>query len=665
MSSSKTNNKLDALDRVSVDLGSTHADAFQLQNNNNKTTDATDAHKKPHDQKLKYAEKYPKYTYLCGTPWRACLGLSSLALILLIILVPVILLVIVPLVVDMFVNATSMTLVSGVLARPTATSLVVQTTIEINNAGPIPGTLNGFNATLYNDEGSPIGWMLFPEVSLAGNGPTLITVASTLTVTSPDAMFVAGRKLLAGESQRWEVRGDTSLVALGIGFPAKIHKDLVMPGCKLEGMRTSNIAVTSGNGTSGELIIEADVSFFSSSVLSFYEFGDLDVSLFYDVDGNDQYQYTAGERVARSASLPTSAMAPIGTATMLDFRVSKGLNERRLTIRLGESRAVGKMLGRWVAQWDQTVVALGPTNKGFLDGTFLSAIALDGAREKMFTGSLLTHEAFVTGFKSGQAATMNSVGAVTPNGCDFYDQKASVCDKGAFAYGKNPFSRGWFIRDIVFDVFFEDALTYEATFNIDVVGITATEKTFQCASQVGGAGGDLYPLVRLVSKPGMWSSYSRYSRPADAAAGIPPYTYDDTSARLADDLVSLDAEADFSFFLTAEPMPGVAELTNLNGDTGPCIFGQDWLDPFDCCMTTGATARACKAEMNGEKFLTVIARGNATLLVDSFSIEVETEIKMPLAVTQDVLNFNAVDETPGIQFVAEAGFDCTDFRFLS
>ena len=83
----------------------------------------------------------------CGT-WRrglcclSCTGLGALA-----VLLPVILLVILPLIVDMFISATTMRVEHMDLIFQNG-FYPVTTTLRIDNAGPVPVILKDFNATL-------------------------------------------------------------------------------------------------------------------------------------------------------------------------------------------------------------------------------------------------------------------------------------------------------------------------------------------------------------------------------------------------------------------------------------------------------------------------------------------------------------------------------------
>lgn len=109
-----------------------------------------------------------------------------------------------------------------------------QAFVELNNAGPIPAVLQGFNATLRGPEGLDIGWLVFPDIKLDANSANLQDVISTLTILNQDKcdttlpnfkphecpITTEGIDLLAGRSVTWTVKGDTVLTALGFGSEA-------------------------------------------------------------------------------------------------------------------------------------------------------------------------------------------------------------------------------------------------------------------------------------------------------------------------------------------------------------------------------------------------------------------------------------------------------------
>lgn len=115
---------------------------------------------------------------------------------------------------------------NATLADPTSTKLYCEIWAEINNGGPFPEvTLTGFNATLLDLKGRPIGWINYPTVTLNPNGPTIQRILSYLTVIDEEAFHEEGRKLMHGEAIEWDVRGESMVWALGFPFRLQARPD--------------------------------------------------------------------------------------------------------------------------------------------------------------------------------------------------------------------------------------------------------------------------------------------------------------------------------------------------------------------------------------------------------------------------------------------------------
>jgi len=52
---------------------------------------------------------------------------------------------------------------------------------------------------------------------------------------------------------------------------------------------------------------------------------------------------------------------------MFDFKVKRGVNRLKAQIFLYNTKPNGYNLGRWVSQWEQTIMAIGPVNQFFLN----------------------------------------------------------------------------------------------------------------------------------------------------------------------------------------------------------------------------------------------------------------------------------------------------------
>ena len=89
------------------------------------------------------------------------------------------------------------------------------------------------------------------------------------------ALLISARLSLPGAA--WELRGEAVVRVMGMRVGVALSKPLRMPPTRIEAMRVSNVAIESGNGTSGVLRVGADASFFSSSPLELLGLGDVEV----------------------------------------------------------------------------------------------------------------------------------------------------------------------------------------------------------------------------------------------------------------------------------------------------------------------------------------------------------------------------------------------------
>ena len=84
------------------------------------------------------------------------------------------------------------------------------------------------------------------------------------------------------------------------------------------------------------------------------------------------------------------------------------------------------------------------------------------------------------------------------------------------------------------------------------------------------------------------------------------------------------------------------------------------MDPLDCCMTTSFTAMSCYAKHYlGQETYPVTARGNVTLYIDSWSVNLTSTHKVVLGNTDDVMNFNVKDPMLGPLM----NWNCSDIQF--
>lgn len=662
-----------------------------------------------------------QWTFFCGTPCRAMLGCGTIVLLGLIIFVPIILLVIVPIVVNMFVNATTMTIISATLMEPLPSTMLIDTWVELNNAGPIAAKLSGFNATLVGPKGRDIGWLVFPDVPLDANSANLQDVLSQMTIMNEQAIYEEGLDLLAGRPVTWRIKGETTLTTLGFGFKVDIDKPLTFPGVLLENFQTRNVRINyanasyDDNGHSGMIVMDADLEFSSSSILQFDRIGMLRADLWYNKDANDaeKWGFSKVFRELHGSRLCTPEMNAnnkcckpedqdedgvckegvevwkevsenIGWCDMYDFKVLRGVNRVKASIFLYNSETNGYNLGRWVSQWEQTIISVGPTNKFFLNKVWQGLVTLEAGPTKMFTGGLVDKQTLVQGYD-----------LETGQNCGLTTSSAETCNRGSIISGVNPFVREWALKDISYDVYFDEKIEYDAKFVINALGNTLSVPAvdIQCAAS------DTF--ARMQTRPGMLA-YTPNNDPRVEGGPSSGFAVDgyrkntiggqdatmlkcisredpgsatDGECEGLDDLLSdqtiplpkgsTNGTGTYTFFLTATPFPGRAETINTGAHgIDPCVLGIDSLVSFDCCLMTVTTAAACKAEQKGKKHIDVISRGNATMIVDGMDMIVYPVVKLPLSYTEEVVEFDALAETSAVlSAVAKAGFNCDEIKW--
>lgn len=573
--------------------------------------------------------------------------------------------------VQAFLDAATLSVINITLAQPAETRLNVEMFVKINNAGPIWARLSGFNATLLDPQGRELGWIGYPRLELQGNTQTVQHVESYLSVIDSDAFREEGLKLLAGKSITWGVHGISVVRTFGLPFRVIVRKQLAFEGAQLDNFRATQIRLRSANTPENTYELEADISFSSVSPLELLHFGTLEVELWYNERANDPRRsgYNAVSRSELGGRLCTPAMhaesqcesgsevsEKVGIAYFYQFTVRRGAVGSPLqpsfkaTVRLFNNATSGRLAGRWASQHEQTLISFGPTNKPpYLNRIWQGVVTVEGSPTAMLSGALGTRESFVLGYN-----------VRTGEPCDLYNQGADVCDKGALVMAQNPFGRQWLLREVEYDVYFEEHFEYEAFFRVQPFGQPLDVRAISCAPT--------NTFARMRSKRGMWSFAPNHRGPQ--GHGYPGNGSALLAARLADEVIPMPAGAEVGagtvpFFLTAVPVPGNAERTNRDGKTGPCVLGIATLDPFDCCMTTIFTAAACKMAQRGRSHLNVRAQGRATVDVDGLSMVVYPEVSLPLSYTDDVLNFDVVKgtmlETTGL--LTRAGFSCDDIEF--
>lgn len=385
------------------------------------------------------------WAFWCGTPGRGTLGCATVVVAAVVVATPIVLLLVVPSLVGMFFNAATLTVLNCTLADPSHSTLSIEVGLELNNAGPLSVSLEQFDATLVDLRGREFGWLRFPSVTLKPHGPTVLKLESQLVVLDEEALAAEGSKLLHGKRIAWDVKGQSAVVVYGIPFRVEVWKRLEFLGALLEDFEARSLQVTSANATEGTLDLSAEISFLSVSPFEFLRIGTLEVELWYNPDANDVSlpgHSAASQRVrgswlcrpqcrergdCKEDECPAGGelSLKIGVAFFYEFEVRRGAIGSPRTpalsarVLLDSSAAgAGVVAGRWASRQDQTVIALGPTNKWFLDRIWQGLVTVQGAPISILAGALGTRETFVLGYNVQTGET-----------CDLYNQDEDVCQK--------------------------------------------------------------------------------------------------------------------------------------------------------------------------------------------------------------------------------------------
>lgn len=539
-------------------------------------------------------------------------SIKKLILLLLVLFVCVISLLmtrylILPVAVDMFVSASTISLINATMSSPTATTIQLTTFVRVDNAGPLSATLSQFNASC-GSHNAPFGWMIFPNVDLNGNAPTVVSFTTTLTISDNEGFGRNVVKTMKGERVDWQIRGKTVISLFGLNFDVIMDKTLAMPPTLLEDITAHELEPVSGNNTSGEAVFTAIGSMVSSSVLEIKDFGEADFEIWYD-------PVNMADTIVPSSIL-------VGFFTMPSFEFERGHNDVPSIIKLVKSdntteAAISDMISRWASSKHHQVVIRGPVNHGspFLNHLSTLPVMIQGG-PNLFVGGAMNREHTAVGYNPYTGAP-----------CSILEGK--ICMRGATVFGRNPFGKKLVLRDMVIDVFFEEQFSWD----VDIVGIVSASPRIPLFSSSCKAT-DMF--TRVVSRPGMHAHSPAYDNEYSSDPGMREWQ------RVRDDTIVMPANGQASMFLPGLPMPGQPEAQVRDGNTGGCFWGIEELDPFDCCYTTVFTAAACYYHtVKGLDFVPVKSRGDVTILIDDWSLSIthEPDDGMFLSFTDDILLF--------------------------
>ena len=350
-----------------------------------------------------------------------------------------------PQIVRWVIGASTLTLVSGSLGSPGDERIRVTVTIRVDNAGPLSATLHGFDAILMgpsdaNGTKRAIGRITFPDIRVAASSASFAVIDSELHVSSANSFQAATIPILRGEAVDWEIHGNTSVTVLGIPVAVALDKHLTMPATAIQKMRSFNVAIERGNGSSGVLSVSADATFISTSVLELHHLGDLEVEVSATVpfgsmllsaacsfveapnmrpptrraDGDSKmvsfaldlqlwYEIGSSVRVAPNGSEifirgikrgPISAVR-MGSVHLPNFELRQGLNEIKMAIRLDASlgeaaqAAIGTFIGKWISGIPQKILTRGPIRYRavFLNNVSEVECEVEAMPDPIFTGT--------------------------------------------------------------------------------------------------------------------------------------------------------------------------------------------------------------------------------------------------------------------------------------
>jgi len=254
-------------------------------------------------------------------------------------------------------------------------------------------------------------------------------------VTDAAAFNRMAKRMLNGDAVPWRMTGESTVWSMGIPFPLSIDKETTFPPIQLTNYATSNLEMSHGNTTTNQLVIDADVSFYSASPMRLEGFGLLKAELYYDVSGNNP-DLSPAERLKLAGPPLRAGHVKMGECHMYDYTVVQGMNTIKTRIYLDANYATGQSLGRWASEFDQTIVSVGPTNiSPFIDGIWEGANDMPGSSITLYTATFVTADTLVKGYnpKTGEP-------------CKVWDGSTDSCDRGSTIMGMNPFNREWFIK---------------------------------------------------------------------------------------------------------------------------------------------------------------------------------------------------------------------------
>ena len=231
------------------------------------------------------------------------------------------------------------------------------------------------------------------------------------------------------------------------------------------------------------------------------------------------------------------------------------------------------------------------------------------------------------------------------------------CARGAFVRGTSVMKKPLHFENIDLEVDWGYPLSYNVSVVFDLHDPSQPKSVINSTCRASSTLGKLFTRRGINAwNPRHNNSYSANPTIAD-------------QQRLADPVVTGAGDyGTYTFFLQAMGLPGQAKRTNLHLDpAGPqCIApGTDVFDPMDCCLTSSFSAWSCYANnVLGSETIPLVARGQVTVLIDTWRVNVTSTHHVDLSYTNDVMHFSTAPNTNKPR-VDSLSWGCDTVTFLN
>lgn len=588
--------------------------------------------------------------FSCGTPKRQCLCLLATLLFLIVVFFPIVYLVAVPGLAAQYIQGATIGLVRGHLSHISATQAHLNATLAIDNAGPFDASLGSFVAKI-GYEGREFASFHFPSIEIKGNAPNTVEISSPLIVHDAALMARSLRPSFKGGVSLWHVGGSVHVTICGGLLRANVDLDneMPLPSLQLQQVLAKNLQLRAGDGPSGSITADIDISFVSTSVLEVTGIGDISLD------------YFSLNNAANQTDAPPAKLK-VGSVSIPAFEIRRGLNQfasrfNGMLISPDQANsnyeAMADVFGVYASRKQNIGLVKGPTanskHADYLLDVLSQTFAMEGAPHEMFPSAALSLETVQDGYnpKTGEICSVLSDGGDFPS-----------CSRGAMIVGRPVFEKRMAYGGLIMDVTMEQAIpAYNITYSFfGLLGATSCRQT------------DV--LTRIVSLPG--ANYKGKFTDDGEIAGSRVHEW--SVGGLTRNTTALDA-SEFTFYggsINSEQAYAAVRPSDFYGavypkkatDSSPKDAVYNGLDyscfdsllALDCCSLSRYTALACL----GRNAAPTTARGNVTIYIDTWSINVTSTHKLLLSVPKAIESL-AITDRKTAQFVA--GFNCSAFNF--